>query len=223
MPKNIKRRVVALVGSVALLGGAAWMAAGSTGAYFSDTQSGTVSGSVGSIHVVTSGGSGADNADLSFTNLLPGASQTVSVNYTNTGKSAEDVYITFPNATALSALNSLGTYGEAHLSASGTPLFDSANLNDRARTCGPFSPSGCWPLLSQYKVASNVSPGDTGSVSFSFAYASKLKGQTSATAPAAAWNSYPVAGQVTTVNSDGSGSGLPFTIVATQPGITPGA
>jgi hypothetical protein len=218
MLKNLKIKGVALVASVALLGGTAWLAAGATGAYFSDTHSGTISGTVGSIRVTPYGGSGVSGADISFSNMLPGAAQTATVDYQNTGLDPEDVYIVFNNATALSALNNLGTYGEAHLSANGTPLFDSANLNDNSTSCGPFSPSGCWPMRSQYLVASNVAPGATGSVSLTFNYASKLKSQ-----GPGVWNSYPVSGQFTTNASEGSGSGLPYEIVATQPGVTPGS
>jgi hypothetical protein len=217
MLNSLKIKGAAIAVSVALLGGTAWLAAGSTGAYFSDTHGGTISGTVGSVRVTPYGGGGASGADLSFTNLLPGEPQTVTESYQNTGADPEDVYIVFNNATALSALNNLGTYGEVHLSANGTPLFDSANLNDRVSTCGPLSPSGCWPLAGQYLIASNLAPGAAGNVSFSFNYASKLKSQ-----GPAAWNSYPVPGQNTVNPADGSGSGLPYQIVATQVGVTPG-
>jgi hypothetical protein len=217
MLNSLKIKGAAIAASVALLGGTAWLAAGSTGAYFSDTHTGSITGTVGSIKVTPYGGGGANGTDLAFTNLLPGVPQTVTEDYQNTGANAEDVYIVFPNATALSALNNLGTYGEAHLSANGTPLFDSANLNDRVTTCGPLSPSGCWPLASQYLIASNLAPGAAGTVSFTFNYASKLTGN-----GPAAWNTYPVAGQYTVKAADGTGSGLPYEIVATQPGVTPG-
>jgi hypothetical protein len=215
MLKSLKFKGAALAVSVALLGGTAWLAAGATGAYFSDTHNGTISGTVGSIRVTPYGGAGSDGMDLAFTNLLPGVPQTISVSYKNTGANAEDVYIVFNNATALSALNNLGTYGEAHLSANGTPLFDSANLNDRISTCGTLSPSGCWPLASQYLVASSLAPGAAGTVSFTFNYASKLTTQ-----GPAVWNTYPVAGQATSDPGVG-GSGLPYEIVATQHGVTP--
>lgn len=225
--KNIKRRVVALTASVALLGGAAWVAAGTTGAYFSDSHPGSVSGTVGSIKVdVTGNGTGTNGTNLNFTNLLPGEAQTVTLKYGNTGRNTEDVYITFPNATALSALNNLGHYGEVHLSANGTALFDSANIKDSSNSCGAFHPEndGCWPLASSYKVASNVTPGQYGTVTFSFEYASKLSNAANidgATGPV--FNTYPIAGQTTTNQGDGSGSGLPYAIVATQPGVTPGS
>lgn len=228
MLRNVKIKGTALVATVALLGGTAWIAAGTTGAYFSDTHGGSISGTVGSIKVTPYGGAGADGMDLSFTNMLPGVPQTATVHYKNTGANTQDVWIVFNNATALSALNNMGTYGEAHLSANGTALFDSANLNDRSGTCGAFSPilPGCWPLAKQYKVASNVAPGATGSVSFTFDLASK----TISAAPV--FNVYPVSalGYLDTQNkndqnyvnpADGHGSGLPYEIVATQQGVTP--
>lgn len=233
--KNIKRRVVALTASVALLGGAAWVAAGTTGAYFSDTHSGSVSGTIGSIKVsVTGNGTGTDGTNLNFSNLLPGEAQTVTLKYGNTGRNTEDVYITFPNATALSALDNLGRYGEVHISANGSPIFDSANLSDAGDPAAysNATPISRWPLMSQYKIASNVTPGQYGTVTFSFNYSTGLSGDdgvaptglnanvAGATGPV--FNAYPVAGQKTVNAADGTGSGLPYQIVATQPGIAPG-
>jgi hypothetical protein len=219
MLNSLKIKGAAIAVSVALLGGTAWLAAGSTGAFFSDTEHGTISGTIGSIKVSTYGGSGTDGADIAFTNMLPGVPQTVTVDYQNTGANAEDVYIVFPNATALSALNNLGHYGQGHLSANGQPLFDSINMKDSLGSCGPFHPDndGCWPLQSQYLAASNVAPGATGSISFTFNYWSKLTGN-----GPGVFNTYPVPGQTTTIAADGSGSGLPYEVVATQPGVTPG-
>ena len=226
MFKRFRTRGTALVASIALLGGAAFVASGTTGAYFSDTKQGVVNGSIGSIKVGTSGGSGADALNLAYDRMLPGAPQTVTANYRNTGNTAQDVWIVFNNATALSAFNNLGSYGEAHLSANGTALFDSVNLNDRAATCGAFAPNGCWPMQSQYKLASNVGVNDIGSVSLTFNYPSKMK------TPPVAFNSYPASveqwsptnpGGQTTVNAaDGTGKGLPYQIVATQLGVAPG-
>jgi hypothetical protein len=217
MLKSLKFKGAALAVSVALLGGTAWLAAGATGAYFSDTHTGAITGTLGSIRVTPYGGSGSDNMNLAFTNMLPGVSQTATVSYQNTGADPEDVYIVFNNATALSALNNLGSYGEAHLSANGTHLFDSVNLKDSSGSCGAFAPGECWPLASQYLAASNVAPGHTGSISFSFNFAGKLTGPQDSI-----WNSYPVVGQTTINAGDGTGNGLPYEIVATQHGVTPG-
>ncbi len=78
------------------------------------------------------------------------------------------------------------------------------------------------PLPNQLLIASGVNPGGTGSFSFSFNYASKLSKQ-APLGTTANWNAYPVAGQTTTNVADGTGDGLPYEIVATQPGVTPGA
>lgn len=226
MIKKFPVKGLALVATVAMLGGTAWIAAGTTGAYFSDTHSGSISGTVGSIKVTPYGGAGANGMDLSFSNMLPGESQTARVNYQNTGANAEDVWIVFNNATALSSLNNMGTFGEVHLSANGTALFDSVNLNDRSGTCGAFSPSGCWPLAKQYLVAANLAPGAAGSVSFAFNLASRTK------AAGPVFNPYPVSPQGYLVThdkndqnfvdaADGQGSGLPYRLVATQHGVTP--
>jgi hypothetical protein len=131
----------------------------------------------------------------------------------------------------LSALNSLGNYGTVHLSSSGTgalgDVFDSQNLNDNGTTCPLGStttnhPFPCEPLPSQILIASNVTPGAGGSFSFQFNYASALSTQ-ALVGTTADWNSFPQNGQTTTNLADGSGSGLPYQIVATQHGITPGA
>jgi hypothetical protein len=234
MSKRAKLKCAAIVGTVGLLGGTAYVAAGSTGAYFSDTHTGAISGTIGSIRITPSGGTeSADGSymNLAFNDLLPGAPQTVTVDYQNTGNNPEDVYIVFPNATALSALNSLGSYGTVHLSSTGYgavgDVFDSANLNDNGTSCPVGStsvqyPTPCEPLPSDLLIASNVAPGATGTFSFSFNYASKLSTQPAA-GTTAYWNTYPVAGQTTTNEpADGSGNGLPYQIVATQHGITPG-
>jgi hypothetical protein len=233
MTKSVKVKCAALVGTVGLLGAAAFVASGSTGAYFSDTHTGSISGTIGSIRITPSGGTESTDGsfmDLAFSNLLPGDPQTVTVNYQNTGSDPEDVYVVFPNATALSALNSLGSYGTVHLSSAGNgavgDVFDSANLND-SPSCPPGStstkyPTPCEALPSQLLVASNVSPGGSGSFSFSFNYASKLSTQPSL-GTTAYWNVYPQTGDTTINSADGTGNGLPYEIVATQPGVTPGA
>jgi hypothetical protein len=232
MHRAISRRKVKVYASAITLIAAifvAWMATGFTGAYFTDTHSGNITGTLGSIRVTPSGGSGTENMDLQFTNLLPGEPQTVSVNYQNTGTSTEDVWIKFQNPTALSALNNLGTYGEVHVVANGTSLFDSANLNDRLATCGAFSTSGCWPLPAKLKVASGVGPTASGTINFTFGYASKMKTQPPA---GTQWNTFPASscayapgscpdGQTTINVADGTGSGLPYQIVATQVNQTP--
>jgi hypothetical protein len=236
-----RTRVLTLVASMALLGGTAWAAAGSTGAYFSQTVGGGITGTVGSIHIAAS-----SPTAVTFSNLLPGASQSITVSYTNSGPESEDVYLTFPNLTALSALNNLGRYGSVTVSTSGYGTeFQSFNLNDNTTECPTFTnvpatggSSGCWPLPSQILLDSNLPTGQSDSFTFTFEYASALTGEPATTAP---WNSYPLPGgtytacigaggtdsscnnhQFTINSGDGAGTGLPFNLVATQHGITPG-
>ncbi len=216
------RKTLLLIPAAAVcVAGLAGLAASTSGAYFeAHTPSKGISGTTAVVNVANGTG------DIAFANMLPGESQTVHANFTNTGSVAEDVYVSFPNATALSALNNLGTYGEAHITSSKIDgeVFASANLNDNTSTCPPGStsvehPVACTALMSSYKVASKLAPGDSGTFSFSFNYASKLHGG----AAAGNWNSYPAAGQVHTNAADGTGAGLPYQFVATQPGINPGA
>lgn len=225
MLKSGKTRVFVLLATVALLGGTYVAAASATGHEFWHHYNGPPDEITRTILITPSGGSGSSSMDLAFTRLLPGKSQTVTVDYRNTGTSDEDVYVVFPNETALSALNTLGNYGAVHLSSSGNgaigDVFDSTNLSDIHTACVTFSPSGCWPLLKQYEIARNIGPTVNGSFSFSFMFASAFNKQPPVGATSF-WNSYPVAGQSTILGADGSGSGLPYEIVATQPGITPG-
>jgi hypothetical protein len=225
MIKSKALRVGGFVVAVGLTASLVGFAAQGTGAYFSDTSPGTVSGTVGSIHVVTQGGTGASSNIFSFDRLLPGAPQTVTISYTNTGNSAEDVYLTFPNATALSALNSLGTYGNVQVNnAGGQDVFDSQNLNDGCLqgSVSTDHPIPCKGLPKQLQVASGLAPNATGTATFAFGYASKLSGS-----GGGVFNAYPVlkkdgsSGQNTVNSTDGSGDGLPFATVATQVGQQP--
>jgi hypothetical protein len=222
MRKSIAMRLGAVGTAVTLAGGLAVIASGTTGAYFSETKGGSITGSIGSIHVSTLGsvGGGANHIDLAFSNLMPGEAQTVTFNYQNTGPVAQDVYLTFPNVPALHALNNLGKYGEVHVvDGGGTHFFDSANLNDNrpdaSGTCGAFNPAGCWPLPAQLKVASNVGPTASGSVSFTFSYPALMTGGQDGV-----FNHYPSPGAIGT-DVGAPGNGLPVNVVATQVGQQP--
>jgi hypothetical protein len=205
-------KLVGFIGTVGISAALVAAAATGTGAYFSDSRSGTVSGSTGSIKVVTAGGGGTDNLNFTFNDMLPGEAQSATATYLNTGKNKQDVYLVFPNADALHAINDLGHFGEAHVSSNGTEIFASQNLNDNTAP-GSSCPAGvadCNPLPAQIKLADNVSPGLGGSVKFTFAYGPRLRGAGAEEQP---FNCYPV-GTCTS-------NGLPFQIVATQHGIAP--
>ncbi|TFD25604.1 hypothetical protein [Cryobacterium sp. TMS1-13-1] len=213
---NRKKAIIG-AGGVAVALTMALAALGPTGAYFTDTEQGSIDGTKGSIKIA-----GVDSLDLHFTNMLPGEMQTVSERYVNNGLSPQDVWVVFNNAEALHALNDEGTFMEFHLSANGTALFDSANLNDNGdgvAGCAGFDPSGCWPLERAYKLQENLAPGSMGKVSFSAMIAAKAVGQSEV--GGGDWLPYPVKQQngapVTPTDA-----GLPYQIVATQVGQEPG-
>src|SRR6185437_10108380 len=124
------KKIAALGASLAVAGGMIVSASGFTGAYFSQTKSGTITGTVGSVSVSTTGGNNnygsSDSLDFNFPDLMPGTPQSNTINYTVTGSNKEDIYLVFPNAEALHSLNNMGTYGEVHVQSNGTPIFDSA-------------------------------------------------------------------------------------------------
>lgn len=251
MRKSITIKAGAFGTAVALAGGLAVISSGTTGAYFSDTKSGEIKGTIGSIQISTTGstGSGPDNLSFSFVDLMPGEVQTATVNYKNTGKKAQDIYLTFPNVPALHALNNLGSYGEVLVvAADGTTAFQSKNLQDgrhqvaktstnpgstTTNTCGPFSETGCWPLPDKIKVATNVAPGGEGSVSFSFNYPAKMSGTgLHPDGSAGVFNTYPLSGLDVFLGEAGAAdagilpvvapdNGLPVNVVAVQVGKTP--
>lgn len=247
-------RLVAFTGALVGSAGMVVAAATATGAYFNDTQSGQVSGNFGSIKVTTGGGSGTDNLDFSMTNMLPGQWQTITVHYTNTGLNTEDVYLVFNNAQALHSVNNLGTYGAAKIMSDGSTIFYSTNLDDglgagstlplpyipaNSSHCsaapgaqvplssageGTASP-GCWPIPTVLKLASDVKPNQSGTMTFSFAPGPKFNGASLEGAP---FFCYPLiqnptdTGNPTDQVCTGNPSyGLPYQIVATQPGVAP--
>lgn len=211
--------MVALVGTVAL-------ASGATGAYFSDTKDGKIDGA--GVPITIAAGVNADSGGglaISWPSMVPGEVYTATAHYTNTGGAPQDVWIVFPNVTALSALNNLGGFGAVRINDSNGGLrFYSENLNDHAddQGTGPGPQGqGIVRMLPQaVKLASAVPVGGGGFMTFKFQYASKMGNGT--TGSNFVFNSYPVAGQ-TYGGSGTAGNGLPYQIVATQVGIEPGA
>jgi hypothetical protein len=213
--------------SLLLMGALVVMATGATGAYFSEAKQGEITGSTGSIRIHTSGGSGANGLKFTFNNLLPGEPQTATAEYKNVGHNPQDVWVVFDNAEALHALNNMGQYGEVTLANPGGVLFHSANLNDNQAPasghCGSvqystdeFSPSGCWPLGTKYKIASNVGPGAGSWFKFTFGYTTH-NGGIGNSQEEMPFNAYPPEVKP----EDVVGSGLPYQIVATQVGVEP--
>lgn len=229
------RRMVGVGITLVATVGLAVAASGVTSAYFSDTNSGKVTGTVGFVQVQTGGGGGGDNLDLNFVNLMPGEPQSRTFDYKNIGSGPQDIWITFPSQQALHALNNLGQYGSFTITDSSTGVvFTSSNLNDNrppaSGGCGPFDPSGCWPMLNAYKVRSNLPVGGEGTVTLTFSYSSAyslkpppagLDGTGLYYGNQLNWNYYPIPGST---GGDAGGpvsNGLPYNVVATQVGQTP--
>ena len=112
MFKSTRIRFVALLSTAAVTAALIGVAVMSTGAYFTDSNSGQISGNLGTVAVTTSGGSGIDSLDFTFNGILPGEEKVASVHVQNTGSSSEDIYLAFKNGNgAWSGFNTLGAYG----------------------------------------------------------------------------------------------------------------
>jgi hypothetical protein len=146
MRKSKAVRVAGFVGALGASAALVGFAATGTGAYFTDSHTGTIQTSTGSVKVNVSPGDGI----LTFANLLPGEDKTQTVNYTAAGTGAEDIWLVFPTtggaggtnpseaftgnphdgSTAPGGPGGLGRYGHFGLTSAGGN-FDSYNLNNR--------------------------------------------------------------------------------------------
>jgi hypothetical protein len=181
MRKSRIARTAGFIGTAGLTVALIGAAAAGTGAYFTDSKSGTISGTMGSIKITGYDGGGTDALDMTFTKMLPGEGQDRTVRYQNTGENNQDVWVVFDQTDlgthdGNTGLNSLGSYAAIHVTANGGAVFDSANLSDRY-PCGTPSagfPDIC-PLPSQIKLADNLAPGVVGNMLFEFTPGAKFK------------------------------------------------
>ena len=150
-------------GSAALLAvGLGIASVGVTSAYFSDTNTGGhVEASLGSIKVAVDGDKSATPV-IDFANLLPGDTATGGYTVENIGRSAQDVYMTFPKEAQLKLIDQLGTYAEIEITVDGERVFFSDNLNDGY----PGNPD-VTPLPSELKLADGLAAGEDIDVQFS--------------------------------------------------------
>jgi len=149
-----KSRAVRVAGFVGALGASAALvgfAATGTGAYFSDSHSGTIQASTGSVKINIAPGDGT----LNFTNLLPGEYQSQQLQYQSTGTGSEDIWLVFPTGTAPSNNPSEAFTGRPDDTGTPGPLgrfghfavdapagsFTSFNLSNPGTTPGHTGPS----------------------------------------------------------------------------------
>ena len=187
-------------GSAALLAvGLGIASVGVTSAYFSDTNTGGhVEASLGSIKVAVDGDRNTTPV-IDFANLLPGDTATGGYTVENIGRSAQDVYMTFPKEAQLKLINQLGTYAEIEITVEGERVFFSDNLNDGY----PGNPD-VTPLPSELKLADGLAAGEDIDVQFSLKLDEKWT------------NTWNIQWPTVTMKLD-------YNVVATQPGIAPGA
>ena len=229
MAKSRKLLTVGALGVAA----AALIATGSgvTGAYFTDSHSGSINASTGGVTVTTSA------LTLNFTNLLPGEFKSQPVTYTAGGSGAEDIWLVFPTpmTSATAILNgqkgtpgadpALGRYGHfAVTSPAGN--FTSYNLTAAAVLGGddsctadlnghggsdtqatsannldPTSYVDYCPVPNAILLSDNLTAGQSGTANITFGYTKLYKAD---------------AAQNVAIKEI-----APFSIVATQHGILP--
>jgi hypothetical protein len=207
-------KVTGFIGTLAAGTALVASAATGTGAYFTDSASGTITGTMGSIAIQGADGN-PDNMKISFSNMLPGEPKTQTIRFSNTGANAEDVWLVFEHlslgdfskATDDHLINDRGRYAEVHIKSGSTAVFDSANLNDDATSCRPGEGSpACNPLPEMIKLRDNFAPGQTGDFTFSYM-------------PGALYGAK--AGEQESEEGIVEVKPLPYKLVATQHGIRP--
>jgi hypothetical protein len=107
MRKSRFARFASLLAVIAVAASLIGVAVASTGAYFTSTQPGAITGNLGTVAVNISGQS------INFANLMPGTPQTQTVTVQNTGTGNEDLYLAFTNEGFVwSAVNTYGRYAK---------------------------------------------------------------------------------------------------------------
>lgn len=218
-----------LGGFIAALGASGALiasATGATGAYFTDSHSGTINASTGSVKVSTT------DLTLNYAGLLPGDFQTKDVQYWAQGSGAEDIWLVLPSDGTANALNgvagtpsgdaALGRYGHFALT-SPAGSFTSFNLATAgtATHSGPtcsvdanghggssaqaadrsdYSVAFC-PVPNAILLSSNLTNGQTGTAHITFGFTKLMNNP--------AQESLPLANVAD------------FKIVATQHGVLP--
>ena len=209
MFKGRTRRLTALTGLVIVLASTVALTVASTGAYFTDSQAGSVNGTFGSVKIDMNGsGTGPGNLTFNFDGMMPGAWKTATITATNTGTGAEDIYLAFTNANQVwSEVNTLGTYGEADVNGA-----NFNNLNNHYPQNTPANPgqvNSCGDAVGPIRYLPHVNflgtlnPGQSANYTLSFRYTACISNSAAEGAPAFT-------------------NPLEFNIAAFQAGVAPG-
>ena len=140
MQKKKAFRLAGFAGALCASAALVSLSVSGTGAYFTDSHTGSINASTGQIKVNVS----PQDGQLNFTNLLPGDYQTKTINYTAHPRGGtEDVWMVLPNygqsgdaftSHPESGATPLGSYGHFQVASTGGAHFNSYNL--------ALSPSG---------------------------------------------------------------------------------
>jgi hypothetical protein len=220
-----KKNIVKVAGFIGTLGAGAALvatAATGTGAWFTDSQTGNLSATMGHLKLSTT------DRTMALTGLMPGENRDKPIDYTvSVSSGTADIWLTFDTSSAEYGAftgesgnsaypdGGLGRYGHFAVANNGTTLFSSYNLaNASAGVSGCANADGhgfgrmatgvgdtppyCG-VPGAIKLASNVADGQTGHLKLTFGITGRATTQ----------------GQVQV-------AGIPFQIVATQHGHMPG-
>jgi hypothetical protein len=228
MNKRKTARVAAFIGAVGASAALIASAVGTTGAYFTDTEAGSVGTSYG--HVVLNK---ASNFNLAFDNLLPGKYQDKTVSYDTVGASdTEDIWLVFDksNSTyqAITGTNGIGGFGHfAVFNNAGNQLFSSWNLHNDPST----GQSGCANDLGHggngrnddYTYNHNATPANPNDTYCGIPGAIKIESGVPANNARQFQITYGITPRASNAWQSFPSSSLPFKVVATQEGIRPDA
>jgi hypothetical protein len=196
MQKSTKAKVGGGLTAIVLALGMGVVASGATSAYFSDTNSGgVITASYGSIYVDVDGNK-TTTPNLDLRDLLPGETKTGEFTVANSGRSDQDVHVQFDSDAVLKLVNQLGRSAAIEIAVDGERVFFSDNLNDGY----PGNPA-VTPLPKTLTLVEGLAPGASAQVTFAFTYAASNTAQLPIEIPL----------------------NLPYSVIATQPGIAPGA
>ncbi|HET7386940.1 MAG TPA: hypothetical protein VFJ19_09795 [Nocardioidaceae bacterium] len=149
MNKSKAARVAGFVGALGASASLVGYAATSTGAYFTDSEPGSLSGQTGNLQI------NAQHTNLKFSDLVPGDYVDKTITYRTNSSTPEDIWLYFPETTAYEAFTGakgnsryssggMGRYGHFAVANSGSQtVFSSYNLQNASDDYTSDTYSGC--------------------------------------------------------------------------------